>query len=285
MISVDVAENVVDVARGRIVMTWQLFVAMGIAAGFLAGSIVYHIEPDKAWRWQTASVLLPLISMMTLSGIVSESPRYLLKKGRLSEAFKALSELRETPLQAARDLYYVNAQIQLELALLPGVSNDSDPLEQADEGIQQLQERLKKVGYWTRLAQLFRDKRTRRATLASSIVMIAQQLCGINVIMFYSSNILQFEKGDLNGSAPYWLNFGLGCANVVGTFPAFFLIDSRGRRFLLLMMYPFMTLTILAGGLSFQHPDHSVRAALLLVFIFLFVLAYSVGQGPGRHAS
>jgi len=289
-------------------MSWQFFVALGVACGFLAALIVKLIGlGDAAWRWQTVSVILALLPMLALTPVISESPRYLMKKNRMSEAFEALCALRQTPLQAARDLIYINAQIQAEIVLLPARPGDPEMDEQArlraceqnrndpneqDEGepieddryLLTLQDKLKKLGYWTRLSQIFRNRRTCRATRASSIVMLAQQLCGINVLMFYSSNILHFlTTEDLNQNVPYWLNFGIGLVNFFGTFPAFLGIDSKGRRFLLLMTYPVMTLSMMAIAVSFWCPRPDLAAVLVTVFIFIFVLAYSMGQGPGKE--
>lgn len=83
-----------------------------------------------------------------------ESPRWLMKKNRYQQAYKSLLKLRHHPLQAARDIYYIHCQLELE-AQIVGKSN-----------------------YLTRFGQLFTIPRVRRATLASFVVMIAQQMCG-----------------------------------------------------------------------------------------------------------
>lgn len=75
-----------------------------------------------------------------------------MKKNRYQKAYRSLLKLRFTPLQAARDLYYIHCQLQIE-ATIVGKSN-----------------------YFTRFAQLFTIPRVRRATLASFVVMIAQQM-------------------------------------------------------------------------------------------------------------
>lgn len=73
-----------------------------------------------------------------------------MKKGRYQQAYKSLLRLRNSPLQAARDLYYVHAQLVIEHAVI-GKSN-----------------------YLQRFTELFTIPRVRRATLASFVVMIAQ---------------------------------------------------------------------------------------------------------------
>ena len=83
-----------------------------------------------------------------------QSPRWLIKKNRYRKAWQSLLRLRFSPVQAARDLYYIHAQLQVE-AQITGTSN-----------------------YFKRCIELFTIPRVRRATLASFVVMIAQQMCG-----------------------------------------------------------------------------------------------------------
>lgn len=78
------------------------------------------------------------------------------------------------------------------------------------------------------------------------------------------------------------MSWGLGLVNFLFTIPAYWLIDSRGRRFLLLATYPFMAAFVLGTCLSFLHPDERIRFGLVSAFMFLFVIAYSLGQGPGE---
>lgn len=265
-------------------MSWQLFVAAGIASGFLSSLIVYAVDIKyDAWRWQTASIILPLMCLLTITAVCPESPRFLLKQGRYAAAYESLRQLRQTPLQAARDLIYINAQIQVESTLLPNISRHDLSCSDSISGQFVLQAKVRKLSYWTRLTQIFLNKRTRRALQAACIVMTAQQLCGINTLVGYSSDILGSEGGGFGGIAPYCLNLAIGVANFVFTLPAYRFIDSKGRRFLLLIMYPFMILSMLGAALSWLQPSESVRAGLVITFMLLFVMAYSVGQGPGKN--
>jgi len=145
-----------------------------------------------------------------------------MKKGRYAAAYKSLLKLRNTPLQAARDLYYVHAQLSIEAAVIGRSS------------------------FAKRFIELFTIPRVRRATLASFVVMIAQQMCGINIIAFYSGTIF-VESGFTNYNA-LWASFGFGLTNFLFAFPAVWTIDTFGRRTLLLFTFPNMAWSLLAAG-------------------------------------
>ncbi|KAH0555842.1 hypothetical protein GP486_006212 [Trichoglossum hirsutum] len=97
----------------RMVLTLEI----SIFLGFSSNLVVSHIGP-LGWRFQTAAAFLPAIVLLSLILVCPESPRFLLKKGRYREAYRSLLQLRETPLQAARDLYYMNCQLQAEAMLI-----------------------------------------------------------------------------------------------------------------------------------------------------------------------
>lgn len=97
-----------------------------------------------------------------------ESPRWYMKKNKFRKAYDSLLRLRFHPIQAARDLYYINAQLEVE-AQIVGKSN-----------------------YISRFGELFTIPRVRRATTASFVVMIAQQMCGINIIGQPTSTTLHY---------------------------------------------------------------------------------------------
>ena len=77
-----------------------------------------------------------------------------MSKGRYPQAYKSLLRLRNTPLQAASELYYIHAQLQAEQILIE------------ESGVSA------KGNFFTRFIELFTIPRIRRATQASGIVMI-----------------------------------------------------------------------------------------------------------------
>lgn len=93
-----------------------------------------------------------------------ESPRWLMKHGKVAKGFQSMVKLRDHPIIAARDYYYSYVLYQEELKLAGPKDN-----------------------YFTRLRDCFTIPRVRRANYGASTVMIAQQMCGINSISPLSS--------------------------------------------------------------------------------------------------
>lgn len=152
------AENAPTNIRGALVMSWQMWVAFGIMLGFSANLVVINAG-DITWRLQFGSAFIPAVPLIIGVYFCPESARWLIKKGNHAKAYRSLLRVRNTPLQAARDLYFIHAQLQAEDALIEakGFQNDN---------------------FLTRAVELFTVPRIRRATQASGIIMIAQQMCG-----------------------------------------------------------------------------------------------------------
>ncbi|KAF8519113.1 hypothetical protein BU17DRAFT_75968 [Hysterangium stoloniferum] len=248
------AENCPASIRGGLVMCWQMWTAFGIFLGFGANLVLFRTG-SIAWRLQLGSAFLPAVPLLIGIYFCPESPRWYIKKGRYHDAYKSLCRLRNTPLQAARDLYYIHAQLAVEADII-GKSN-----------------------YVTRFIELFTIPRVRRATLASFTVMIAQQMCGINIIAFYSSTV--FLQANATPEGALLASFGFGLVNFVFAWPAVRTIDTYGRRTLLLFTFPQMAWTLLAAGLCFLIPQSSkAHLGLVALFIYLFAAFYSPGEGP-----
>jgi len=115
------AENAPASIRGALVMSWQLWTAFGIFLGTVANLILFQVGAI-AWRLQMASAFLPAIPLLLGVYFCPESPRWLMKKGRYNEAFVNLCKLRNHPIQAARDCYYIARQLEIE-AMVIGEGN------------------------------------------------------------------------------------------------------------------------------------------------------------------
>ncbi|KAI1128012.1 sugar transporter-domain-containing protein [Nemania abortiva] len=248
------AENSPASIRGALTMTWQMWTAFGIWLGTIANLVVGRVGPI-AWRLQIGSAFIPAVPLTALILFCPESPRWYIKKGRYAEAMTSLLKLRNNPIQAARDLYAIYAQVQIE------------------------SEVIGEATYISRFYDLFTVPRLRRATGAAFVVMIAQQLCGINIIAFYSSTV--FSAAGASDYTALLASFGFGAINFIFAFPAFWTIDTFGRRALLLFTFPNMAWSLLAAGLFNLLPEKSTaHVALVAVFIYIFAAFYSPGEGP-----
>lgn len=147
----------------------------------------------------------------------SESPRWLIKKQRYCKAYSVLLRLRENPLLAARELVFIWAQLQVETTLFMRTSKDVIDLENRIPHLEQ-QIYLRQIGllgYARRITQLFTIPRARRATLASFLVMVAQQMTAVNVFAFLASTLFDYggngqHQGIPNrGSLRLYLGFGI----------------------------------------------------------------------------
>lgn len=219
------AENAPAAIRGGLVMSWQIWTAFGIFLGTCANLVVGKVG-DIAWRLQLGSAFIPAVPLVIGTFFCPESPRWYMKKGKHLKAWKSLLRLRNSPLQAARDLYYIQCILDQEELLV----------EQA--GL------TKTNNIITRFYELFSIPRIRRATWASGIVMIAQQMCGINIISFYSSTI--FRQSGISDYTALWASWGFGLINFLFAWPAVWTIDTFGRRALLLFTFPNMFWTLLS---------------------------------------
>ena len=71
---------------------------------------------------------------------------------------------------------------------------------------------------------------------------------------------------------------GIGLTNFIFAFPAYYLIDKRGRRWLLLVTLPFLAITMLATALSFKiSPKSNAHAPIIGFFTYSFMFFYSWG--------
>ena len=237
-----------------------------VLGGDTSGCVAYPLPRETLlsvrcslnWRLMLASPMaLPLIAAAYVYTL-PESPRWLLQKARAgktsyyAKAFRALCSLRNSNLQAARDLFLMHH-------LLDG-----------EEEIKQ--------GH-NRFFELWSVPRNRRALVASLTVMFLQQICGVNVMAFYSSEILVSVFG---GDEKALLgSMGFGILNFIFALPAVWTIDTFGRRNLLLCTFPFLALFQLFTSIGSLLPDHSsAQTGMVLAGMYLFSVFYSPGEGP-----
>ncbi|KAI1260780.1 hypothetical protein F5Y18DRAFT_419923 [Xylariaceae sp. FL1019] len=243
--------------RGALVMQWQMWTAFGIFIGYVADLAFFGVPNLSGidglnWRLMMGSALIPAVIVCCLVSFTPESPRWYLTKNRHLDAYQSIQRLRYEKVQAARDLFYMDALLQVE-----------------KEAIVIKQSKFKEI---------FTIRRNRNAALASEIVMFMQQFCGVNAIAYYSTQI--FIDSDFGERAALAASLGFGAVNFLFAIPAFYTIDTFGRRKLLLTTFPLMSLALFYTGFSFYIPEGTARVANIALGIYLFGVVYSPGEGP-----
>ncbi|KAI4185302.1 MAG: hypothetical protein L6R41_004216 [Letrouitia leprolyta] len=255
--------------RGALVMMWQMWTAFGIMLGYIAGvifrsvldgdssvcstsqpeSVLLSVRCSLNWRLMLASpMVLPLVAVAYVYTL-PESPRWLLSKARQGKtekyetAFSSLCRLRHTRLQAARDLFLIHHLLDNE-------------------------EKIKQDQLVLEVLPEFGGRQS---------LTVYQQFCGVNVLAYYSSTV--FADAGLTGQQPLLASMGFGIINFLFAIPAFYTIDTFGRRNLLLCTFPFMAVFQLLTGLGFLL-DGKAQLAMVMTGMYLFSVAYSPGEGP-----
>jgi sugar porter (SP) family MFS transporter len=173
-----------------------------------------------------------------------------MEKGKYTKAFRSIQRLRRHTIQATRDMYYAHKLLEVETKARSGHS-------------------------WT---EFFTVRRNRRAATFSYFVMFMQQFCGINVVMYYSTAI--FEQAGFERTEALLTSMGMGLINWLFALPAFYTIDTFGRRNLLLVTFPLMALSLTFTAFSFYIPAGTGQLACVATGIYLFAAVYSPGAGP-----
>lgn len=254
-LNVYAAECAPAIIRGGLAVSWQMACAFGIFMGFVFNVAVDGLGPVK-WRYELAAPAFPAVPLLLLIYLCPESPSWYIKHSDdQHKAFESLKILRNTELQAARELYASYLQ-------------------------QKLGRKQEKPSYIESITELFTIPRIRRATVAAYTTMISQQLCGINIIAFYSSTI--FAESGFSQFAALMASTVFGFVNFVMALPAIWTMDTLGRRSLLLLTLPPMAITMAIAGGSFSIPesDGTLRVGMLASMIYLFCALYSPGMGP-----
>lgn len=234
--------------RGRMVGLFQFNIVLGILLAYLSNYVTLQLAPEAtAWRWMFGVEALPAFAFVLLLVLVPESPRWLMKVGRSTEAGRVIEAFAPDPDEARR----VHTEIAEALAT---------------DGTQQ------RVPFFAR--------RHRKIILLALAIAAFNQLSGINAVLYYAPSI--FSSAGMGESASFLSSTGVGLINLVSTMLALVVIDRLGRRRLMLVgsIGYLVTLGLLAGTFFSQGSDFSGAASLLVVvLVMLFVAAHAFGQG------
>ena len=249
--------------RGRTGSLQQLAIVLGIFLSLLFNYLIVLATPDQdpmsqlgpmaAWRWMLMAEVVPALLYGFLVLRIPESPRYLVRTGDLDQARAVISRTIGEPTETVIDRI------------------------QASQG----------EGGGGSIRELF-SRRSGLLPIVWTGVLLAifQQLVGINVIFYYSSDLWQSVGFSTTDSLS--VSVITAVTNVVTTFLAIATIDRLGRRPLLLLGSVVMTISLGLMSSTFSGAPvvagmpqlTGVSSWLALIAANVFVFAFGFSWGP-----
>lgn len=226
--------------RGRNVAINQLTIVLGILVTNLVNYLLAG-RGDEVWRWMFGLGVIPSALFLTGVLFLPESPRWLIKEGKLTEARKILDRIGSAD--------YVE-----------------DTLKQIGKTIQH----AGTVPYSAVFA-----KAVRPAVVVGITLAVFQQLCGINVVFNYTSTI--FKSVGANLDKQLFETVAIGIVNTLFTLLAMWQVDRLGRR--PLMLIGSLGLSVIYLVLAFLLKEQA-PAGWISVFVLLAIGMYATSLAP-----
>ncbi len=242
--------------RGRLVAVNQLTIVIGILAAQIINYLIAEKVPVGAtnefirqswngqmgWRWMFWAETIPAVSFFILAFFIPESPRFLAKTGKTEASLKILEKIG--------GVRYARSEEK----------NIAETLKDASHKIDWKALKAKKL----------------RPVLVLGIVLAAfQQWCGINVIFNYAEEVFTSAGYSVSDML---LNIVItGSVNLVFTLVAMRMVDSWGRRKLMLLgSLGLAVIYVVLGGSYFL----GIQGFVILMLVVLAIATYALTLAP-----
>lgn len=237
--------------RGTIVGTYQLAITIGLLLAAIVDNATKDLNNSGSYRIpiavQFAWALILFFGML----ILPETPRMYIKRGQHDKAAKALSTLRRLNIDdpaLVEELSEIEANHEYEMSL--GQASYIDCF---------------KGNMGTRL-------------LTGCLIQSLQQLTGVNFIFYYGTSF--FEKAGFTNS--FIISMITSSVNVASTFPGLYMVETWGRRNLLLFGAIGMAVSqfIVAGVGTGASADNQAAQNALVAFVCIYIFFFACSWGP-----
>jgi sugar porter (SP) family MFS transporter len=242
--------------RGRLVAVNQLTIVIGILASQIINYLIAEKVPDGAtdefirqswngqmgWRWMFWAETVPAVSFFILAFFIPESPRFLAKSGKTEASLKILERIGGVSYARSEE------------------KNIAETLKYASHKIDWKALKAKKL----------------RPVLVLGIVLAAfQQWCGINVIFNYAEEVFTSAGYSVSDML---LNIVItGTVNLVFTLVAMRMVDSWGRRKLMLLGSLSLAVIYVVLGGSYYF---GIQGVVILILVVLAIATYALTLAP-----
>ncbi|MEU0742347.1 sugar porter family MFS transporter [Streptomyces sp. NPDC006134] len=240
MVPVYIAEVAPPAIRGRLMVLFQLMVAIGQLIAYLCG---WLLAGSGGWRVMFGLAVIPAAVLAVGMTRLPESPRWLVEQGHTTAAHAVLSRLR---LQGA--------DIGGEIAAIREISAATP----RQDGRALLQPWL------------------RPALVVALGVAAFSQLTGINAIVYYAPTIL--SDAGFGQSVALVTGIGIGTMLVVAGITGALAVDAIGRRRTMLWFIPLSGLSMAVLGLAFLMDSSPAQHWIVVIALFAYILCNGIGM-------
>ncbi|KAF9530486.1 MFS monosaccharide transporter [Crepidotus variabilis] len=240
--------------RGAVITIFQLCVTIGLLLAAIINNVTKNYETSAAY-------MIPLAVQFgwafLLGGgmlFLPESPRWLIKRGRLGDAADSLSRLMGCPPNSPEvmtEIDDISLNYKAELAV--GATSYRDCFRSRENRM------------------LFR-------TVTGILMQACQQLTGINFIFYYGTTF--FKNSGLRD--PFLISVITNTVNVTMTLPAIWCVERWGRRRLMIVGSLGMSLCeyiVAVVGVTIS-VDNIAGQQVLIAFVCTFIAFFAATWGP-----
>ncbi len=227
--------------RGALVSLNQLAIVSGILLAFFSNYLLARTG-ENSWRWMFAVMGMPASLFFITLLFVPESPRWLVQKSKIDEAYSILKKINGV------DIAKVELQA-IKNSIVQGVKGN--------------------------YGEVF-SKGMRTVLWIGVLLAVFSQLTGINSIMYYAPIIFK-NLGNGTGSALIQTAV-IGGVNFLFTIAAILWIDKWGRKPLLIggTTGMIISLTVITVAYYFN----KLEGYLIFFFILTYIASFAASLGP-----
>ncbi|KAI7896799.1 general substrate transporter [Mucor mucedo] len=204
--------------RGRLATLNTLVITFGQVMAYVV-NIIYS-ETEGGWRYMFGIGAVPAIIQLIIMPFMPESPRRMVAQNKLALAKLTLQRIYGTTVSDE----FINNEIE----------TIQEDMHQSSQGTY----------------RDFLKRQNMKPLLIACVLQAAQQLSGFNTAMYYAATILQMA-GFRNHQNSTLVALIVSVTNMVFTMIAVVIIDSTGRRRILIITMLCMIISLLALGGSF----------------------------------
>lgn len=232
--------------RGSITGRNELAIVSGQLAAFVVNAIILstlHGTVEGVWRIMFAVCALPAVALFIGMLRMPESPRWLVGKGRHDEALEILRTIRSSE------------RAEAEIGEVEHIAEEEDTASRTGFGA------------------IFSSKWIFRLVLVGMGVAMAQQLTGINSIMYYGTRVL--EESGMSADQSIYANISFGVMAVLGGLIALRNMDRLDRRTTFTIGFSLTTTchVLIAIAAWVLPADHALRPIVIMILVAAFVLS------------